>query len=64
MGEPIMMLQSKRFMITIISIFVYSLLAVFKHFWPNVDTSMMVILASIIGAYLGVETFRKSGGNQ
>lgn len=55
-----MILKSKRFIITIISIFVYSLLAVIKNFWPNVDTSIMVILASIIGAYLGVETFRRS----
>ena len=55
--------NSKRFTITLISFIIISILAVLRHWFSGIDISIIGIGAGIITAYLTADTLRRSGKN-
>jgi len=55
--------NSKRFTITLISFIIISILAVLKHWFSGIDVGVIGIGAGIITAYLTADTLRRSDKN-
>lgn len=54
------MINSRRFIIVLMTLILFSVLAILKHWYSGVDNTIVGITAGVVTAYLGAETYRRS----